>query len=87
MNISVMYKMYHRSCDFSTGSARVCSIRWMDCGRSVVFCDEYATGVYYVLDCCGAGARREITRKPPPQVSFFTKNKTITIFNIVQKNI
>ena len=44
--------------------------------RKVGFCDEYATGVYYVLDCCGAGARREITRKPPPQVRFFTKIET-----------
>ena len=32
MNISVMYKIYHRSCDFSTRSAWVCSNRWMDCG-------------------------------------------------------
>ena len=47
--------------------------------RKVGFCDEYATGVYCVLDCCGAGARREITRKPPPQVIFFTKIKTITV--------
>ena len=44
--------------------------------RKVVFCAEYATGVYYVLDCCGAEARREITRKPPPPVRFSTKNKT-----------
>ena len=27
MNISVMYKIYHRSCDFSTGSAWVSSNR------------------------------------------------------------
>ena len=27
MNISVMYKVYHRSCDFSTGSAWVSSNR------------------------------------------------------------
>ena len=36
--------------------------------RKVVFCDEY-----------GAGARREIPRKVPPQVRFFTKFRTITI--------
>ena len=46
--------------------------------RKVGFCDEYVTGVYYVLDCCGAGARREITRKPPLQVRFFTKNRKET---------
>ena len=46
--------------------------------RKVVFCDEYGAGVYYVLDCSGAGARREITRKPPPQVRFFTKFRTTT---------
>ena len=32
MNISVTYKIYHRSCDFSTRPAWVCSNRWMDCG-------------------------------------------------------
>jgi hypothetical protein len=32
--------------------------------------------VYYVLDGSGAGARREITRKPPPQDRFFTKFRT-----------
>jgi len=37
--------------------------------------------VYYVLDCSGAGARREITRKLPPQVRFFTKFRTTTINN------
>ena len=46
--------------------------------RKVGFCDEYATGVYCVLDCCGAGAKREITRKPTAQVIFFTKIKTIS---------
>jgi len=49
--------------------------------RKVVFCDEYGAGVYYVLDCSGAGARREITRKLPPQVRFFTKFRTTTINN------
>ena len=48
--------------------------------RKAVFCDEYGAGVYYVLDCSGAGARREITRKPPPQVRFFTKFRTTTNF-------
>ena len=49
----------------------------MDAVRvKVGFCDEYATGVYYVLDCCGAGARREIARNAPPQVRFFTENKS-----------
>ena len=43
----------------------------------VVFCDEYGAGVYYVLDCSGAEARREIVRNAPPQVIFFTKNKTL----------
>jgi len=43
-----------------------------------VFCDEYGAGVYYVLDCSGAGARREITRKVPPQVRFFIKFRTTT---------
>ena len=47
--------------------------------RKVVFCDEYGAVVYYALDCSGAGARREITRKPPPQVRFFTKFRTTTI--------
>ena len=46
--------------------------------RKVVFCDEYGAGVYYVLDGSGAGARREITRKPSPQVRFFTKFRIIT---------
>ena len=46
-----------------------------------MFCDEYGAGVYCVLDCSGAGARREITRKPPPLVRFFTKNETITIYD------
>ena len=141
MNISVMYKIYHRSCDWSTRPAWGCS-KWLvraqlyaksdgwiaeegrvlrrplgglrknlrlrfagrkgkpQCApvgwiwqlsdkvrlqpvdglrRKVGFCDEYATGVYYVLDCCGAGARREITRKPPPQVRFSTKIKTLII--------
>ncbi len=54
MNISVTYKIYHRSCDFSTSPAWVCSNRGMDCG-----------------------ARREITRKPPPLVRFFTKIRII----------
>jgi len=49
-----------------------------------VFCDEYGAGVYYVLDCSGAGARREITRKPPPQVRFFTKFRTTTKDKIFQ---
>ena len=74
MNISVMCKIYHRSCDFFN---QICMglLHPVDgLRRKVVFCDEYAPGVYYVLDCCGAGARREITRKPPPQVRFFTKN-------------
>ena len=44
----------------------------------VVFCDEYGAGVYYVLDCPGARARREIDRNAPPQVRFFTKIRTIT---------
>ena len=48
--------------------------------RKVVFCDEYGAGVYYVLDCSGAGARREITRKVPPQVRFFTKLGNVPIF-------
>ena len=46
--------------------------------RKVVFCDEYGAGVYYVLDGSGAGARREIIRKVPPQVRFFTKFRTTT---------
>ena len=41
----------------------------------VGFCDEYGAGVYYVLDCSGAGARREIDRNAPPQVRFVTKIK------------
>ena len=59
--------------------------------RKVVFCDEYGAGVYYVLDGSGAGvyyvldgsgagARCEITRKVPPQVRFFTKFRTTTIY-------
>ena len=32
MHIPVMYKIYRRSCDFSTISARVSPNRWMDCG-------------------------------------------------------
>jgi len=52
--------------------------------RKVVFCDEYGAGVYYVLDCSGAGARREITRKLPPQVRFFTKFRTTTNKNAPQ---
>ena len=47
-----------------------------------MFCDEYGAGVYCVLDRIGAGARREITRKVPPQVRFFTKFRTTTIFYI-----
>ena len=43
-----------------------------------MFCDEYGAGVYYVLDGSGAGARREIIRKVPPQVRFFTKFRTTT---------
>jgi hypothetical protein len=46
----------------------------------VGFCDEYGAGVYCVLDCSGAGARCEITRKVPPQVRFFTKFRTTTTF-------
>ena len=34
---------------------------------NVVFCNEYGAGVYYVLDCSGAGARREIDHDAPPQ--------------------
>jgi len=49
--------------------------------RKVVFCDEYGAGVYYVLDGSGTGARREITRKVPVQVRFFTKFRTTTIFS------
>ena len=49
-----------------------------------MFCDEYGAGVYYVLDCSGAGARREITRKVPPLVRFFTKFRT-TIKNYRDK--
>ena len=33
----------------------------------VGFCDEYGAGVYYVLDCSGAGARRKIVHDAPPQ--------------------
>ena len=33
----------------------------------VGFCDEYGAGVYYVLDCSGTGARREIVYDAPPQ--------------------
>ncbi len=33
----------------------------------VGFCDEYGAGVYYVLDCSGAGARREIDHDATPQ--------------------
>ena len=35
----------------------------------VGFCDEHGAGVYYVLDCSGAGARREIFRNAPPDHS------------------
>ena len=51
--------------------------------RKVVFCDEYGAGVYYVLDGSGAGARREITRKVPPQVRFFTKFRTTTTIETI----
>ena len=51
--------------------------------RKVMFCNEYGAGVYYVLDGSGAGARREITRKPPPQVRFFTKFRTITTIETI----
>ena len=54
--------------------------------RKVVFCDEYGAGVYYVLDCSGAGARREITRKVPPQVRFFTKFRTTDNTDFCEKN-
>ena len=101
MNISVTYKIYHRSCDFLTGSAWVSSNRlvraqlyaktdgWIaEDGRVLqrVRCrirrriKLWRDKVYYVLDCSGAGARREITRKPPPQVRFFTKFRTTTFY-------
>ena len=71
-----MYKAYHTSCDLSTDQSRFVFYRWMHPSSltlrrdkacdNVGFCDEYGAGIYYVLDCYGAGARPEIARNVSP---------------------
>ena len=103
MNISVIYRIYHRSCDFSTKPA------W-GCSNGLVGAQLYAkpdgwiaeedrflrrSSVAEALEDSGSRSStpngacattgnpprgREITRKSPPSVRFFTKIRTkITI--------
>ena len=64
MNISVMYKIYHRSCDFSTRSAWVSSNRWMDCGGRSGFATstQQECTVYSTVAAQEQGARLPASR-------------------------
>ena len=63
-----------RPCQLDLATVRQGSIATGLSGRS--FMRRLMDGLRRKVGFCGAGARREITRKPPPQVRLFTKNKT-----------
>ena len=65
MNISVMYKIYHRSCDFSTRSAWVSSNRGMDCGGRSGFAmsTQQECTVYSTVAAQEQGARLPASRR------------------------
>ena len=63
-----MYKTYYTSCNFSTRPARGCSNRWMDCGRSVGFCDARSAGCGKTCAFAPLGAREN--RNTPLSVGF-----------------
>ena len=74
---SVTYRMYHLRLDLSTGEPRLRSNRWMQCEARSQLNQGRVWGVYINTrpKRCPP-IRQEIARNAPPQVRFFTKNKT-----------